>query len=58
MSPSLISDFLEHRALPDQWLGLFILAALAVVAFVALLRVHLNDQREESREDSEGRVRF
>lgn len=58
MNPSLISDFIEGRAAVDQWLGLFILAALAVVAFVALLRVHLNDQREESREDQEGRVRF
>lgn len=58
MSPSIISDFIEGRAAVDQWLGLFILAALAVVAFVALLRVHLNDQREESREDQEGRVRF
>lgn len=32
MSPSIIADFLEGRAVMEQWLGLFILAAIGVGA--------------------------
>lgn len=55
MTPSIIADFLEGRALPEQWLGLFILAAIGFVAFVALIRQHVRDTRDEGRTRRTGR---
>ena len=58
MSPSIIADFLEGRAVVEQWLGLFILAAIGVGAFVALLRQHVRDTQNDARNQRGGRVRF
>lgn len=58
MSPSIIADFLEGRAVLEQWLGLFILAAIGVGAFVVLLRQHIRDTKRDARNMRGGRVRF
>lgn len=49
MSSSILADFIEGRAMPEQWLGLFFLVAVGVVAFLALARQHVRDTRDESR---------
>ena len=58
MNASILADFISGQAMPEQWLGLFILAALGVGAFVALLRQHIRDTKDDARNQRGGRVRF
>ena len=58
MNTSIVQTFLEGAATADQWAGLFILAALGVGAFVALLRQHIRDTKDDARNQRGGRVRF
>ena len=58
MTPSILADFISGQAMPEQWLGLFILAALGVGAFVALIRQHIRDAKDDARKLRGGRVRF
>lgn len=46
---SLLSEFLAGRALPEQWLGLFLLLVIGGGAFVVLVRRHVRDTRDEGR---------
>lgn len=46
---SLLSDFLNGRALPEQWLGVLLLAVILIVGVVALTRLHVRDVQDESR---------
>jgi len=55
---SILADFLEGRAMPEQWLGLAFVVAVGVVGFVALLRQHIRDAKEDARNQRGGRVRF
>lgn len=45
---SLLEQFLAGRALPEQWLGLFLLLVIGG-AFVVLVRRHVRDTRDEGR---------
>lgn len=58
MSPSILADFLEGRAVAEQWFGLFVLAVIGVAAFVVLIRQHTKDTRDDGRNNRGGRVRF
>lgn len=49
MSSSILADFLAGRALPEQWIGLAILATLGFVGLILLLRQHVVDTKDESR---------
>lgn len=48
MSPSIVADFLEGRATPDQWLGLFVVLALFAVLFVVGIRARIRELRDEA----------
>ncbi len=58
MNSSIVQTFIDGTATADQWAGLFILAALGVGAFVALIRQHIRDTKEDARKLRGGRVRF
>ena len=58
MNSSIVQTFIDGTATADQWLGLFILAALGVGAFVALIRQHIRDTKDDARKLRGGRVRF
>lgn len=55
---SIVETFTSGRALPEQWLALFILAAIGVYGFVALVRLHVRNAKEDARNQRGGRVRF
>lgn len=44
---SLLEQFLAGRALPEQWLGLFLLLVIGGGAFVVLVRRRVRDTRDE-----------
>ncbi len=48
MSPSIVADFLEGRATPDQWIGLFVLAAVFAGLFVVGIRARIQELRDEA----------
>ncbi len=48
MSPSIVADFLEGRATPDQWIGLFVLAAIFAGLFVVGIRARIRELRDEA----------
>lgn len=48
MSPSIVADFLEGRATPDQWLGLFVLAAIFAGLFIVGIRSRIQELRDEA----------
>lgn len=48
MSPSIVADFLEGRATPDQWIGLFVLAAVFAGLFVVGIRARIRELRDEA----------
>ena len=58
MNTSIVQTFIDGTATADQWAGLFILAALGVGAFVALIRQHIRDTKDDARKLRGGRVRF
>ena len=58
MNTSIVQTFIDGTATADQWAGLFILAALGVGAFVALIRQHIRDAKDDARKLRGGRVRF
>lgn len=46
---SILEVFASGNATVDQWLGLFVLAVAGFVGFIALLRQHVADTRDEGR---------
>lgn len=48
MSPSIVADFLEGRATPDQWLGLFVVLAIFAVLFVVGIMSRIQELRDEA----------
>lgn len=46
---SLIGQFLDGTALPEQWLGAAFLAVILIAGVIGLVRQHVHDTRDESR---------
>lgn len=48
MSPSIVADFLEGRATPDQWIGLFVVLAIFAVLLVVGIVARIQELRDEA----------